>query len=231
MLYILYIEVMYMIVDRKKYRWYEMIVLLILFFGVLIVFMLGNFILSVLAVMVAPIIYYLFKRWARAEDERISMISGKAARRALQVFGIGVVIIALFFFYFKPTLFYYTEIFENNGPEDGFLPAWVDISPDGIIIQKMGNNITITITENDITITENDNRWAVNNTFTESVGNLTSGNTTIFSELTISPWAFKRADVFGIAFLISVAALWILYAVFFDYYSWKYGEYGEKHEK
>jgi len=208
-----------MIVDRKKYRWYEMIVIFALFIGVCLVLLLGNFFISAVAVIAAPIIHYLFKRWTRAEDERVIMISGRATRRALQVFCTGVLIISLFFFYFKPNLLS-TDLFEINTPSEDvvYFPAWILITSDDAVISLMDNNITITTT-------------SIYGNVTESVENLTAGNVTKFSELHFYFSNPKPADMFGFALLISVIALWILYAVFFDYYSWKYGEYGEKHEK
>jgi uncharacterized membrane protein len=202
-----------MIVDRKKYRWYDTLVtgILILFIVTVFIVMIGNFYLSLAAVIIAPIIHYIFKRWAKAEDERVLMISGKATRRTLQVFCIGIVILALFLFYFKPNLFS-MELTEINKPTDEkTFAALVWITPDDVSISPMENNWSIVFPDpgGNITI---------------PVKNFTTGNIS-FSEMTINLNGPKPADIFGIAFLISVVSLWMLYAVFYNYYSWKYGDF------
>jgi uncharacterized membrane protein len=166
-----------------------------------------NFYLSIAAVITAPIIHYIFKRWAKAEDERVLMISGKATRRTLQVFCIGIVILSLFLFYFKPDIF---STGLNTSSEEVDFPAWVAISSDGSVdIFPMGKNWSI------VSLGPGENT-------PESVKNLTTGNITFSNIFLNNP---TPADTIGLAFMISVAALWMLYVVFYDYYSWKYGDF------
>jgi uncharacterized membrane protein len=196
-----------MIVDRKKYRSYEALVIGILFITLVIILMTRNFYLSIAAVITAPIIHYIFKRWAKAEDERVLMISGKATRRTLQVFCIGIVILSIFLFYFKPDIF---STGLNTSSEEVDFPAWVAISSDGSVdIFPMGKNWSIV------------SPGPGENT-PESVKNLTTGNITFSNIFLNNP---TPADTIGLAFLISVASLWMLYAVFYNYYSWKYGDF------
>jgi uncharacterized membrane protein len=84
--------------DRKKYRTIETLVTILLAVAVYSlweigknIFHTGSFpllILEVGVVVAAFIVFFLFKQWVKAEDERVIAISEKAARKTIYLFGI-----------------------------------------------------------------------------------------------------------------------------------------------
>jgi len=93
--------------DRTKYKQAETAVILILGIAVLSLWQIGAgilgldsapyFIFQLGIVLIALLIYYLFRRWANAEDELTKKISEKAAQTTIIIYGVGMLFISIFF--------------------------------------------------------------------------------------------------------------------------------------
>jgi len=85
--------------DWKKFRLYETITTIAL--GTIIVWSIinENFTLSIFALIFGLLLLSLFKKWSKVEDERIHMISEKASKRTIQVFGILFALVGFFWWW------------------------------------------------------------------------------------------------------------------------------------
>lgn len=93
--------------DRNKYKQAETTVILILGIGVFALWELGTAIFQLEStlllffqlgtILTALLIYYLFRRWANAEDELTTKISEKAARTTIVIYGVAMLFVAIFF--------------------------------------------------------------------------------------------------------------------------------------
>jgi len=228
--------------NRKKYRILEITIIILI--GILTpliwtiswtIFQLQTdaiLILQLLTIASGVALFFQFKRWAKAEDERVFLFSQKAARKTIYFFGVTCVVMCVMFIWVSNK---YAESMTSTSPFD--------------IVFINRTNMTLPIQNSTgITVVRANDTWFTNpdgSTTTGFIENTYPPNTLIFdirpNILSLSypgpdPNEVSRsiAQYYGdvaMTLLFSSIGLWLIYLIFYYYYGRKYGEFGKENEE
>jgi uncharacterized membrane protein len=169
------------------------------------------------------VLFFLFKRWAKAEDERVFLLSQKAARKTIYFFGVTLVVLCMIFIWVS------NKSIEGNSGEHPFDIVIVNHTNISLPIQ---NGSGIVIINSSISNAPNFSGSQVN----PDPWSLTIEIMSPTSAYVNYPANNKNAipqfygDV-AITLLMVAVALWLTYLIFYYYYGRKYGEFGRDHEE
>ena len=228
--------------DRKKYRIVEIAIIVLIGLLTPAIWIIGMsvfqlqtdaiLILQLSTIITAAVLFFLFKHWAKAEDERVFLFSQKAARKTIYFFGVTLVVLCVL------SVWISNKNAESMPAEPPFNIVFINHTNMTLPFQ---NSSTLYIVNASDTMIPGENG-------TNSTGfiyNPYPSNTLIFeiwpnilsvSYPGTSPNEVTRAtaqfygDV-AMTLLFVAIALWLTYLIFYYYYGRKYGEFGRSNEE